>query len=130
MAHSFEGLAQPHGKLAKGGFLVRDVPAGVHTLSADLWDAPGRCVWQDLFEGGRRYYFLVAAIPPPPPTGLELVLGPFAQAGGKVGAVANIALAAGAAANPPPPGRCEGVFSIAPLDAGMLGGVGELRESR
>ncbi len=117
------------GKLAKGGFLVRDVPAGVYTLSADVWDAPGRCLWQELFEGGRRYYFMVAAIPPPPPTALELVLGPFAQAGGKLGAVANIALAAGAAAKPPPV-RCEGAFSISPVDAGMLGGVEELRESR
>ena len=118
------------GKLVKGGFLVRDVPAGVHMLSVDMWDSPGRCGWQELFEGGRRYYFMVAAIPPPPPTALEMILGPFAQAGGKVGLVANLAMGVGAAANPPPPVRCDGAFSIAPLDPGMLGEIGELRESQ
>ena len=114
------------GVMGKGAYLLRDVPAGVHTLVAERWGAPGRCVWQDIFEGGRRYYFVVAPIPP---SALEVVLGPFAQVSKKVGAVANLVLAAGSAANPLKV-QCDGAFSIAPLDAGMLGAVEELREGK
>ena len=60
---------------------------------------------------------------------LEVVLGPFAQVGKKVGAVVNLVLAAGSAANPSKV-QCDGAFSIAPLDAGMLGAVEELREGK
>ena len=109
------------------GFRVFDVPAGAHTIVADMWDAPGRCELTIQVEAGAtayvevapRFEALLASAPsmtaPPTPMGsfigLALMLtGMAAESSGK---------------------SCGGAFSLMAVDeAPVLPTLAELRSSQ
>lgn len=45
--------------IANAGFITFDIAPGFHTITADLWDAPGSCSTTARLDGGNRYYFQV-----------------------------------------------------------------------
>ena len=50
---------QPIGDVTQGGFMYRDIPAGAHQISGEMWSYPG-ITRRDFHAAPRRtYYFMV-----------------------------------------------------------------------
>ena len=83
------------GQVDYKGFNVFDITAGQHTLTADMWDAPGRCdVALDLLPS-TEYYF-------------EVLPRSGSLASGLVGGVLGMAIETGGKV-------CGGAFAIKPV---------------
>lgn len=83
------------GKVDRKGFNVFDVSPGPHTLTADLWDAPGKCEIALDLEPAKVYYFEVSPRVGSLVGGLTLgILGMAIESSGK---------------------ECGGAFAITPV---------------
>jgi hypothetical protein len=78
------------------GFNIFDIAAGEHTLTADIWDAPGKCNIALNLKPATEYYFQVL------PRSESLLSG-------MVGGVLGMAIESGGK-------ECGGAFAISPVE--------------
>ena len=77
------------GMVVRGGFIVLDVPADVHTPSTDMRQMAGGCTWQHLFESGGQYFF---DIEQRPLSMMSVLAEPFSQSGKRAGLTIGAAI--------------------------------------
>jgi hypothetical protein len=90
---AFDG--QTVGKVDRKGFNVFDVSPGAHTLTADIWDMPGKCELAVDLQPAQVYYFELSPRTESLASGLVLgAIGMAIESSGK---------------------ECGGAFEIAPV---------------
>jgi len=116
------------GGISNGDFRVVEVAPGSHSLEADMWDAPGRCIVTFTVRAGESAYFEVAPRLANLAAGTPGAVLPVAGSGGMLlgGAVMLAGMSAESSGK-----QCGGAFSIeqtAPEVATMW--LGSLRAAK
>ncbi|HET7526698.1 MAG TPA: hypothetical protein VFK10_12210 [Burkholderiaceae bacterium] len=115
------------GGVMPSGFRVFDLPAGAHTVVADMWDAPGRCELTLRVEAGTTAYVEVAPRLAAWLAGAPSMTAPPTPMGSFIGlALMLTGMAAESSGK-----ECGGAFALSVVDeAAVLPTLAQLRSSQ